>query len=525
MSTLSDLESARGWIDSMWTIALGGSEGLLLAIDAALAPPPPHGSPSVISAQADAYAKAAAQSGIVAADIKLVATSSLPAAWKGAVAETAAQAVQAVSEEVVNTQTVLGKAAQALRQWAEDLQWAQTTDAHGRALLEKARGSLGPFGIDIFGMQSAVQNAADGVNARVAAAQRAQDTGTSTASLLNQLSEQARAERVTSGDVDALSAVVLAQDANPGGVADDGQILTPNELSRASQRLDGMSAADQAAFEKLLAGARSPQEAAYLWKALAAGHGLSQLEQFDAAIHPHGADPVWLAEHLTPQFDTTQTAGESSGQFPLEYKGQPMYDGNGSSIYDQGGVGDCVAASTVVAQAGLDPMLMLKLTTGGTANGDDSAAAFQQRLHSLFISNYVTGQKADGDSSTYPTTDTGLGSTGENVLANADLGSTTGSTYHYVSLSNTSDRQAAVGSIEQAVDSGKPVPIDVNNGSEGHQMMIIAHDGDKLEIYNPWGFTEWVTENQFVNNQLGSLTNTQYTHDSLQTAVGLELPQ
>jgi hypothetical protein len=74
------------------------------------------------------------------------------------------------------------------------------------------------------------------------------------------------------------------------------------------------------------------------------------------------------------------------------------------------------------------------------------------------------------------------------------------------------------------VDEGKPVPIDVTNGKEGHQMMITGRDGDKLEVYNPWGYTSWVSESQFVNSQLGSLT-TNGGDGSLKTADGLELPQ
>lgn len=69
------------------------------------------------------------------------------------------------------------------------------------------------------------------------------------------------------------------------------------------------------------------------------------------------------------------------------------------------------------------------------------------------------------------------------------------------------------------------MPIDVTNGQEGHQMMIVGPDGDKLEIYNPWGFTSWVTESQFVNNQLGGLTASGVGGGGLTTADGLELPQ
>lgn len=523
MSTLSDLESAKTLIEvATWA----GPSALAVAIADALGPPAPAGSPSAINAQADAYAKAAAECGVVAKDIDAVATNSLPQAWRGAVAETAAQAVQAVGADVQNMQTVLDKAVPALRKWAQTLAWAQATDTAGVALLNEAKGSLGFLGVEVWNLPTAIQQALDGVNMRIAAASVAQDTGTSTASLLNQLADQARAERVAQDSMDPLSAVVLASETNPGGSVDGGKILTENQLARGSQVLDGMSASDQASFQRLLAQCQSPQEAAYLWKALAAGHSLSQVQQFDAAIHPHGNDPAWLAGHLTPDFGNDKNNSETGTAAFLTYQGQQFgnLDHQGWGIYDQGNVNDCVAASTVVAQASVDPITMLSLTTGGTANGDDSPAAFHQRLQNMFVQNYIEGQKADGDANTYPKQDTGLGSSGETVLANQDLGPSTGSQYHYVSLGSDSDRQNALPSIEQAVDAGKPVPIDVTNGNEGHQMMIIGHDGDKLEVYNPWGYTSWVSESQFVNNQLGNLTTTA-GDGSMKTADGLELPQ
>ncbi|HJP78801.1 MAG TPA: hypothetical protein VJ914_31295 [Pseudonocardiaceae bacterium] len=532
MTTLSDLESAKVLIEmATWTAS---SSMLAAAIENAITPPAPTGSPSAINGQAAAYAKTAAQCGLVAKDIDAVATRSLPEAWHGAVAETAAQAVQAVGADVQNVQLVLDKAVPALEHWAQTLAWAQATDTAGLAVLNSAKSSLGFLGFEVWNLPAAAQQALDGVNMRIAAASAAQTTGTSTASLLNQLADQARAERIAEDSMDPLSAVVLAGETNPGGSVDGGKILTENQLARGSQVLDGMSAADRATFQQLLAQCQSPQEAAYLWKALAAGHSLNQVQQFDAAIHPHGNDPAWLAGHLTPAFEknnsnngTNGTNGsETTTAAFLTYQGQQFgnLDSHGWGIYDQGGVNDCVAASTVVAQANVDPITMLNLTTGGTANGDDSPAAFHQRMQNMFVQNYIEGQKADGDSHTYPKEDSGLGSSGETVLANQDLGPSTGSQYHYVSLDNDSDRQNALPGIEQAVDAGKPVPIDVTNGKEGHQLMIIGHDGDKLEVYNPWGYTSWVTESQFLNNQLGSLTTTA-GDGSLKTADGLELPQ
>jgi hypothetical protein len=193
-------------------------------------------------------------------------------------------------------------------------------------------------------------------------------------------------------------------------------------------------------------------------------------------------------------------------------------------MYSQRNVGDCVAASTVAAQLAMDPTLMLKMTTGGTANGNDSPDAFHQRLNDLYVSEYQRGQVADGQSGTFPKVDAGLGSKGETVLANSDLGSADGGTYSYTELNNASDRAAALPGIDQAVDSGKPVPIDAYGSDGGHQMMIIGRDGDKLEVYNPWGYTEWVSNSDFVNGRIGLLTSNSPTGGE-HIPDGVEIPQ
>ena len=38
-------------------------------------------------------------------------------------------------------------------------------------------------------------------------------------------------------------------------------------------------------------------------------------------------------------------------------------------------------------------------------------------------------------------------------------------------------------------------------------MLIIGHDGDRLQVYNPWGYTVWVNEDDFVNGRLDSIGN------------------
>jgi hypothetical protein len=522
VNSLSALRGCQSTIDSGWSLAL--APVLAIAVDAALAVPAPDGSPETISAQASACSRAGASCRMVTDDLDDVARNKLPAAWRGAVAETAGEAVSALSAESATASAVLIRAGQALAAWAGNLQTAQRNDRSGRAQLESAQRRLGPLRgafsgfVEFFDPTDfliAVEEARAGIASMVDATSRAQSSGQTTAGILNDLADQARAERVDADGLDPVDAVVLAagQNASSDG---GGDILTEAQLTRASQLMNGMSPAQLAEFDALLAGAKSPEEAAYLMKALAAGNSLAAIAAFDKLIHPYGNDPAWLSQHLAPDL-----AGDSYDNQDQVYwaPGQGWYD-----TLSQANVNDCAAASTVIAQANLDPVFMLKLTTGDQPGGagSDSLQSFVNRLHQAYISQYQEGQRADGHTLVYPRLNGGLGSSAENVLANSDLGTATGTPYHLVRLNGSADNAAVLPQIEKAVDSGQPVPINVTDGKgDNHQMVIVGASGDHLEIYNPWGYTEYVTVQQFVSNQLGAATNMQ---SAMPRAYQVELP-
>ncbi|MFE5584606.1 hypothetical protein [Kitasatospora sp. NPDC056531] len=352
------------------------------------------------------------------------------------------------------------------------------------------------------------------------------------ASVINQLASKARTERAGQGPIDPLAALVLANEKGPGGAVDGDYILTPGQLDRAKEFMSVMNGADQAAFQSLLSGAKSPEEAAYLWKALAAGHSVADVQQFAAMIHPRGDDPAWLSEHLVPALSTEALQGESTTHpFLLSYKGAQVVDGY--DVYSQRNVGDCVAASTMLASLKLDPVTMLQVTTGGMPDvpGADSPEYFKQRLQQLYIGQYQQGQLADGGQKIYPENGGGIGPKGNTFLADQNLGKATGSTYEYVNLDTDDDRRAAVTRIEKALDEGNPVPFcafdeaskAAGNDGHYHQMVIVARDGDRLQVYNPWGQSVWVTEDQFIHNHMndGGLTK----DTNINRPYGMELPK
>ncbi|MFC1406162.1 MULTISPECIES: hypothetical protein [Streptacidiphilus] len=494
MSSLSDLQDALQQIQrSTPMVGRFMFDSLPGAIGQALAVPGPPGSPSVVDAQAEDYRKAGAQAAVVEADLTHVSSSALPRAWTGPVAETAAQAVASVAAEVATTVTVLGQAAAAMAQWSAELSAAQTLDRSGTAELTAAQQQpMSQF-------DAAKQAAVNGCETRIQAARNAAAGAQTLANLLTQLAAQARAERVDSPDIDPLGAVELANASGTGG-----DILTAAELSRASTRLNSMNPADRAAFEQLLQSSSSPQEAAYLWQALAAGNSISQVQQFDSVIHAHGSDPDWLYQHLSP------TVLDSA-------------DPGIGNTYSQGAVNDCVAASTVVAEAKVNPVLMLQLST--------SSLGLQQALQQEYLNQYDLAQLAEGNQDPLkdPADPDGVGPKGVDFLANKDLGSVTGTAYQSVDVNSSSDRQATVPQIEQSVSSGTPVPMDIGgdvkqpDGStkwEGHQVMIIGASGDQLEVYNPWGSTSWISTSDYVNGNVGSITGT-----TMNTPFHVEIPK
>lgn len=571
---------------------------LLAAVDTALAVQAPAGDPDIIAAQADTYGRVAQLCQQVVDDEMAVKTKSLPASWRGQAAESATQVLGLLTLQAGGAQEAFAAGSKALASWADQLRFAQSQDAQGRAQLVVAGSVLSHlFMQDLLTFDPSVippatrEAAISGCHDRWEAANLVSSAADGASAVLRQWPEQARAQQIRVPGVDALSAVALAY---YGG----GSVLSPTAQMLASQHLDAMSAADRAAFEKLLAHASSPTEAEYLFKAASVGsagkptYSLSQLESFDAVIHPHGTDPGWLHQHLDPGIITppnvsnfaskqgTSVSFDNAGMPtfhttpiskspPLTPKQQlaealkqqqeeaaylnasaqamqsgkpapppppgllPPTDGGKPSVSDsyplatftQGQDPDCVAASTAMARLAADPVLTLGVTTGngpaavaGAKAGDDSAAAVTARAETLYNQNYAYGKQVDEANSS---TMEGAVQTAETPGIQPDVGAialddklltpVTGSTYQYQPLHDTADRQAALPKIEAAAAAGQPVPIDVEgetlSGKAEHQMIIENYQNGDFEIYNPWGFTQSVTPQQFVDGQLGALTD------------------
>jgi hypothetical protein len=51
-------------------------------------------------------------------------------------------------------------------------------------------------------------------------------------------------------------------------------------------------------------------------------------------------------------------------------------------------------------------------------------------------------------------------------------------------------------------------------------MMIIGHAGDRVQIYNPWGYTYWISESDFVAGKVDGIDA-----DIPSTPTAVRLPQ
>ncbi|MGW0178303.1 hypothetical protein [Nocardia sp. NPDC003345] len=458
------------------------------AIDIALQVPALPGSPTAVDLQAKVFADTASVYKQIRTDFEQVAAHKLPNSWRGRAGQTAADVVWSFLGAAQHALDAYTSVDNELRSWSAAMAETQRQDTTGVNGLEDARTRLGSK-TDGEVRVHAMNSCRDRISAT-----KAYETAAATcASSVRAAAQAARGRNVKAPGMDPIDAQTLAYTGQAGGApspSDD--ILTPTALARASQRLSAMSSSDRSAFEKLVGDAKSPQEAAYLWEALAAGYSMSDIAAFGKQIHEHGDDPYWLWKHLHVD-DVADTRTVKDGRRDLGY----TPDDVAAAISYAQDQENCTSASTVVARLDADPVLMLGVTTGtgpaavrGPAAGNDDPKAFRERLVRVFNDDFDPDLTPEAR--------------GNQKMVNALLNPVTGSNYHMVSVDNEEMRQAALPRIEDAVSAGKPVPIGlISEGARaGHQVVVVATRPGELQIYNPWGFTQWVTTEQFVKSEM-----------------------
>ncbi|MFF4039632.1 peptidoglycan-binding protein [Streptomyces sp. NPDC001816] len=492
-------------------IASAGSKNDLIdAIDSALAVSAPVGDPATLETLGKQYRGQADNALAVSERVDKVARKGLPEVWVGDTSVLAADAISAASRDAVQMSEALRGGGNALLNLADWLKVAQKGDGDGRAKLREARGMLG--GKDGFfddwhedddeesTRLKARSVASSGVQLVHQAAVTADDAARHAARELNKWAAEARAGKMKTDELSAVDRLMLADTSNVGGDPELNEILTANDLERSGRAMEKLSPADRARMEKLLADASTPQEKAYLMKALAAGNSVDEIATFGGKIH--GKDEVWLREHLAPvstNVDSTATSQENQ-----DFKGK---------LWDQDGE-TCVPSSTVTARAIVDPVYALELT-GGPDGTDDDPEHFRKRLTDEQLRMHEEG---DGDNAGWWWDEhpDGMDKDGQEEISNKELSPHTGDHYETQPMGGEDDRRNVLPDIEKSVAEGKPVPINIERYDEhgdrhGHSMMIIGQEGDRLQIYNPWGVTTWVSEDDFIKGDLSAAADDRYS--------------
>ncbi|MEU1788001.1 peptidoglycan-binding protein [Streptomyces sparsogenes] len=450
----------------------------------------PLGDPDHIDGVAARYRNAAAIVDRAQGDLRKVAKDGLPAVWVGTAGAKASEVIHAASYSADQMAQKFQEAVPVLKALSMGIGKAQARHDYGLVALDVAASILNNGGLIMppDELREAKTAVLDGVSYMSEAAGQAKAAGVEAQKALTKLASEARARKVTAGDLTDADRLVLADAAAPGGPAELNEILTANELKRSAEFMNRLNAHDKAEFDRLLSAAKSPQERAYLMKALAAGYSMTRIDRFAQQIH--GQSPQWLSDRLTPVVIQSTDAGTNE----VTYKG---------AKWTQGGDGTCVVSSTINARAMIDPLYALQLTTGGHP-GDpkyDNPAAFRERLREeQHRAHYESG----GDPLPY-----GGGVTWEEreVFDDAQLGDRTGTEYATRQMYNAEDRRASLVDVERQLDNGVPVQVAVRGSTGSHAMMIVGHEGDRLQVYNPWGTTTWISEDDFVNNRMGYTNN------------------
>jgi hypothetical protein len=482
-------------------------------VDSLLKVPPPRGNGDAVRQLADQFGNSASKLDTVGLAVTKVTQQDLPEVWVGVASEAAGDVLVAVAEDLERTVGVFGKARGALDTLSDALAQARTMHANAQDPLHRAKAA----GDDLAKARSL---GIEGANQLLAALDTAINAGKQAGRDLSTLATQARAHQLDSGNLSASDRLVLGESAVPGGPHDVNLILNETDAERATQRLDKLSPQDRQRFDDLLRNAKSPQERAYLLKTLAAGHSVDEISQFDGLIHNHGDDPVWLQEHLTPIVNRSHDTSTSASSTGIDYKG---------GSWTQGSYPTCVASSTVMARAMVDPMYTLQLTTGGKPDDPKASSkdAFLDRLRHEQQAVYDDGRSGrDGDRSLWDKmwgnhdNTPGMYPNEGQKVENKDIGAYNGVDYQHHDLGSADDRRGALHDVETSVDQGKPIPVQVRDSHGGHQMMIISHQGNMLEIYNPWGDTNWVSEDDFINGHMGKVDS-----GVPNTVTGVDLPK
>ncbi|MFJ8640842.1 peptidoglycan-binding protein [Streptomyces sp. NPDC093610] len=502
-------------------LGAGSKNEVLDLIGDALSVPEPGGDQGTLERLADLYRGQVGPVGDVFDQVDRVGRKGLPEVWVGDTSVLASAAVNAAGRAATQMTEAFHGGATVLLTLADAVGAAQRKDARGRGQLLEQRKLLGGkdgFFDDLhendeeeWDRKNAAHFSSYAVDLMHEAVSDAQEAARIAARDLNKWAAEARAGKMETSELTSVDKLMLADTGVSSADAELNEILKAAELERASARMDLLGLDDEMAMERMLAKSETPQERAYLMKALAAGHSVAEIEEFQGKIH--GKDPDWMRRHLTPVV-TEADSMDDEGLAPdgsNNNKDYATFDGQRWVQGGDGSEGTCVASSTVTSRAMVDPLYALDLT-GGPDGQQDDPEAFKQRL---VAEQHRLHTEGDGGENWG-----GMGPEGQERINDSTVGSATGNDYERQDLDSAADRRAVLTEVERSVAQGRPVPVDVSGEEGAHAMTIIAQEGDMLQVYNPWGSTTWVSEDDFINGHMGKASSS-----DLPNAYSVYLPR
>ncbi|WP_053922277.1 hypothetical protein [Streptomyces chattanoogensis] len=478
-------------------------DALISEINKALGVSEPAGSPHIIESLGKRYKRQSDAAVKVRDRVNKVAKHGLPDAWAGSTGAKAGEVVAAAGRDADQMGEAFYEVGICLMSFADQLKDAKKRDKDGRDelnhalyILDDEDGTWDNWFDDEASEQvlrKAQRVANEGIISMLQGAIMADESARHAAREMNKHASEARAGRMSTNELSDADKLALADTGAAGGPRELNEILSSTDLQRSGQRMEQMNAKDRAEFEKMLADSKTPQERAYLTKSLAAGYDMDAIQEFQGKIH--GKDPQWLQEHLTPVVTGKESredlgvdeSGANLNRADVDFKGQKWIQGG------DGREGTCVASSTVTARAMVDPIYALELT-GGKSGQESDPDAFRERL---VAEQHRVHQEGPGGKNWG-----GMSIENQDKVADKEISPHTGTDYELTTVNSPDDRRDVLTDIEQSVADGKPVPIDVN-GKSAHALVIVGQEGDMLQVYNPWGTTTWVSEDDFINGHMG----------------------
>lgn len=246
-------------------------------------------------------------------------------------------------------------------------------------------------------------------------------------------------------------------------------IIPPDEAKRIPLKVAALSQDDRVKLQSALGNCTVDTEEALVWKALAAGHTVDEVAQFQSQIH--GRTTAYL-ERIAKIPSRTMHPGEvdDHASFP--------------NIY----AGTCADVVLETLHLMRDPVYAAKVV------GNMQAIANEQREY-LERAGAVVSRDLE---------DPGAGGTSPRdyvKFVNEIEKATGGTPYRLVQTSSREDLSKAVDKICEYLDMQIPVPLMLADEKGGHAVLALQHRGNMIEVQSN-SEVGWVTKQQFLNDDL-----------------------